>query len=225
MGCFDTFVGKIECPKCNKLVKIEEQTKSYDCLLSDFKVGDYIDKGNSNYFYEFDQYCQKCKETFKTYAIIRNGQLVGYSTDIAKIDIMSIENIEDGYQRRLDYEDMCKNGYGTQSKCTYTEKALKKDSVINVLGTDWFIDEIYKEVLKETENKALQSFWHCCYKDNFVYIVHDAAERKRIIISRNLPYTFVRAVDLENIEDYATDEEMFHIKYTIEMGCELIKIG
>ena len=62
MGCFDTFVGKVRCPHCKEDAHFYEQTKNYDCLMQDFKVGDYIDKGNANYFYKFEYTCQHCKK-------------------------------------------------------------------------------------------------------------------------------------------------------------------
>ena len=46
MGMFDTFLGTTQCPNCGSEVKLYEQTKNYECLMQDFKVGDYIDKGN-----------------------------------------------------------------------------------------------------------------------------------------------------------------------------------
>ena len=57
MGMFDTFLGTTQCPNCGSEVKLYEQTKNYECLMQDFKVGDDIDKGNLNYFYEFEQVC------------------------------------------------------------------------------------------------------------------------------------------------------------------------
>ncbi len=54
MGMFDTFWGEYKCPACGNIVKFEEQTKDYERILEDFYLGDYVDRGNRNYFYEFE---------------------------------------------------------------------------------------------------------------------------------------------------------------------------
>ena len=48
MGMFDTFIGEVVCPYCGEIHEFEEQTKSYDCTLDNFLIGDYVDKGNTN---------------------------------------------------------------------------------------------------------------------------------------------------------------------------------
>ncbi len=50
MGMFDTFWGEYKCPACGNIVRFEEQTKDYYCVLEDFYLGDFIDRGNRNYF-------------------------------------------------------------------------------------------------------------------------------------------------------------------------------
>lgn len=56
MGMFDTFWGEYKCPVCENIVRFEEQTKDYERILEDFYLGDYVDRGNRNYFYEFESY-------------------------------------------------------------------------------------------------------------------------------------------------------------------------
>ena len=73
MGCFDTFVGNIECPYCKEKIRFYEQSKNFECLMQDFKVGDYIDRGNANYFYKFKYQCSYCKKEITIYAAIRRG--------------------------------------------------------------------------------------------------------------------------------------------------------
>lgn len=104
MGMFDTFVGEIECPFCNKVNQIEEQTKSYNCLLRDFKTGDYIDKSNTNYFYQFDCYCKNCGTSFNVYAAIRRGQLVGYYPN--RFDICELDNIIDKTTKKQEHKQI-----------------------------------------------------------------------------------------------------------------------
>ena len=136
MGCFDTFVGNVECPHCKEDTRFLKQTKNYDRLLQYFKVGDYIDKGNSNYFYEFEYPCEHCKKNITIYAAIRRGQLIGYYTDVSNLDINSMENVEKNYQRNLEYKAMCKAGYGTD-KCIYGEnKSFAVGDTIHILDRD-----------------------------------------------------------------------------------------
>ena len=46
MGCFDTFVGKIECPHCKEQARFDEQTKNYDRITTmiDGQVKELEDK-------------------------------------------------------------------------------------------------------------------------------------------------------------------------------------
>ncbi len=110
MGMYDTFWGKYICPGCHKEIQFEEQTKNYERCLEDFKLGDYIDRGNRNYFYTFRYECPSCgKETGLSIGI-RHGQYVGvyFAEEARKIDPNTLENIEDDYQRHREYEDMCR---------------------------------------------------------------------------------------------------------------------
>ncbi len=111
MGRFDTFWGEYKCPVCGNKVKFEEQTKDYNCILEDFYMGDYMDRGNRNYFYEFESSCPKCHTAHNISLAIRRGQFVGvfFKNEADEINIMDLDNIEDGYQRRVDYERMCAN--------------------------------------------------------------------------------------------------------------------
>ena len=93
MGMYDTFEGKINCPICKKDFIFSEQTKNYECFLQTFKLGDYIDKGNRNYFYSFTYECPICKQDIKIYIGIRRGQIIGFFTDITNLNILDMDNI------------------------------------------------------------------------------------------------------------------------------------
>lgn len=224
MGMYDTFVGTIKCQHCGHETEIYEQTKNYECMLQVFKVGDYIDKGNRNYFYEFEQVCPDCKETFNVYAAIRRGQLLGYYTDISELDILKLDNIEDGYQRRIEYENMCRNALGIETKKTYTEEPIPIGREINVLNDSWVVDEIYQEVMEDIENERLKSFIKWIYKKNYIYVCHNKQGVKRIVVSRDEPYTSLKEYDFNNIEVSLKTEEDFLKKYTIQTGCKLVKM-
>ena len=161
MGCFDTFVGNVECPHCKEDARFLKQTKNYDRLLQYFKVGDYIDKGNANYFYEFEYPCEHCKKNITIYAAIRRGQLIGYYTDVSNLNINSMENIEENYQRNLEYKAMCKAGYGTD-KCIYEEnKSFAVGDTIHILGRDWIVETVFEERVKQNiDNELLLNFYN-----------------------------------------------------------------
>ena len=146
MGLFDTFWGEYKCPVCGNIVKFEEQTKDYYCVLEDFYLGDYIDRGNRNYFYEFESYCPKCHTAHDISLAIRRGQFVGiyFKEEANNINILDLENIEDGYQRRIDYENMCATKLGNECLKTKIKRKHVGES-INALKTDWLIEEVYAE--------------------------------------------------------------------------------
>ena len=106
MGMYDTFWGKYKCPNCGKEVQFEEQTKRYECLLEDFYLGDYVDRGNRNYFYDFVDVCPECGEQNEIYLAIRHGQYVGVyvGRESSEMEITKLDNIEDGYERRIMYD-------------------------------------------------------------------------------------------------------------------------
>lgn len=217
MGCFDTFVGKIECPYCKEQTRFDEQTKNYECLMQDFKVGDYIDKGNENYFYKFEYPCEHCGEEIIINAAIRRGQLIGYYTDTTNLDINSMENIEENYQRNLEYKQMCEDGYGFD-KCLYEDdKYFKLGEVIRILERDWIVEDIFEEQVREHNNERLFNFYKCMFKENRVYRVHDENGNKRLIVTRKYCPTLVTGlIGDENNTEYRA--------YMEQIGTELVKI-
>lgn len=191
MGCFDTFVGDINCTHCNKKIHFVEQTKDYECLLQEFKIGDYIDKGNANYFYEFDYPCAHCKENITVYAAIRRGQLIGYYTNVFNLDISSMDNIEENYQRNAEYREMCESGYGVDKNIYDKKKYFHVGDIIHILNRDWIVETVYEEQIKQDmENEGL-ILHNCIFKENKCYKVHDNKGNQRLIITRENELTYV----------------------------------
>ena len=221
MGCFDTFVGNVECPHCKEDTRFWEQTKNYDCLLQDFKVGDYIDKGNANYFYKFEYTCEHCKKNIIVYAAIRRGQLIGYYTGVSNLNINSMGNIEENYQRNLEYKAMCKAGYGTD-KCIYEEnKSFDVGDTIHILGRDWMVETVFEErVNQNIGNEQLLNFYNIRFRENRCYKVHDNNNNKRMIIIRKFEPTYVTGL-IDQTECQYIDE---YVAYCGQIGTELVEI-
>ncbi|WP_044937873.1 hypothetical protein [Pseudobutyrivibrio sp. LB2011] len=102
MGLFDIFHGIYKCKHCNLSFTFIEQTKDYERHLEDFYLGDYIDRGNRNYFYDFEYQCPICGTINRISIAVRRGQYVGvYASERTKsINILDLDNIEDGFYRK-----------------------------------------------------------------------------------------------------------------------------
>lgn len=148
MGMYDTFYGEIKCPICGKTHKIEEQTKSYDCALDEFLLGDYIDKGNANYIYPIDCFCETKEDhpMFHVGAIIRKGQLVKYVTgkELENADARDYDNIEDGYQRIIDYERDCAEAEGMPHEdFDFSKTPLVNGYKFIAFNVEWVVKGLY----------------------------------------------------------------------------------
>lgn len=215
MGCYDSFVGEIECPRCKNTIAFDEQTKNYECLMRCFKVGDYIDKANESYFYKFEYPCKCCNEIVSVYAAIVKGQLVGYYTNIDNLDIRHMSNIEENYQRNLEYRNMCEAGYGCD-KCFYNKDNLfDVGDVIHTLGRDWIVEDIYEERIQNTDDEKLLRFYNFLFCENRVYKVHDDNDNKRLIVSRDTQLTQI----VKTIDSYGEGQE-----YKSQLGTDLIHV-
>jgi len=148
MGMFDTFYGEIKCPYCNESHEFKMQTKSYDCTMSSLLLGDYIDKGNTNYIYEINSYCENTNQKFRIGIAIRNGQIVKYlvEDEIESTDIMNLENIEDGIGKRLQYEKVCReaNGY-PKEELSYELNPLTNGYKFIAFGVEWEVIKLYRQ--------------------------------------------------------------------------------
>ena len=148
MGMFDTFYGEVKCPYCNEIHEFKEQTKSYDCSMSSLLLGDYIDKGNSNYIYDFNSYCENTNQKFRIGIAIRRGQIVKYlvENEIESENIMNLENIEDGIGKRLRYEKVCReaNGY-PKEELSYELNPLVDGYKFIAFGVEWEVIKLYRQ--------------------------------------------------------------------------------
>ena len=148
MGMFDTFYGEVKCPYCNEIHEFEVQTKSYDCTMSSLLLGDYIDKGNANYIYDFNSYCENTNQKFRIGIAIRRGQIVKYlvEDEIESTDIMDLENIEDGIGKRLQYEKVCReaNGY-PKEELNYELNPLINGYKFIAFGVEWEVVKLYRQ--------------------------------------------------------------------------------
>jgi hypothetical protein len=160
MGMYDTFWGTYTCLHCGKEVEFEEQTKDFECLLEDFKLGDYVDRGNRSYFYEFTYECPECHAETDLSIGIKNGQYVGVflTSDAKSMNPEELENIEDGYKRKREYEKMCADKLGCETAVGRFDElvALKPGDTLRVLETDWKILEAYYE----EPRKGIMSMLH-----------------------------------------------------------------
>ena len=147
MGMFNTFYGEVKCPYCNEIHEFEEQTKSYDRLCDSLLLGDYIDKGNTNYIYDFNSYCENTNQKFRIGIAIRRGQIVKYlvEDEIESVNIMNLENIEDGIGKRLQYEKVCReaNGY-PKEELNYELNPLVNGYKFTAFGVEWEIVRLYR---------------------------------------------------------------------------------
>jgi len=172
MGMYDTFYGEIKCPICGKLHKIDEQTKSYECMLNEFLLGDYIDKGNANYIYSIDGYCNH--KWFSIGAVIRKGQLVKYITgnELQDADSRDYDNIEDGYQRRINYETACIEAEGTPNESDefdYNTIPLNNGYRFTAFSVEWEVIELFRK----TANSL--------YDVKYFYIIQSKEHDERIL--------------------------------------------
>lgn len=200
MGMFDTFWGRYTCLKCNHTVNFEEQTKKYYCVLEDFVVGDYVDRGNQNYYYKFASECPFCGEENPIALAIRRGQFVCIlpEQEADEIDILSFDNIEDGYARNRLYEQMCarKVGYERENLDRNIDlKLLKPGDTIDALKSEWIVDESY--IVRKRSMSALGSLWG----DKNVYKVHSEDGKRILCMQKGVPITLYEDQDLSNIND------------------------
>ena len=198
MGMYDTFWGSYKCPACDKTVHFEEQTYDYNCVLEDFVLGDYIDRGNRNYYYKFESYCPYCHEKHTIALVIRRGQFVGIFQDyeVDEINIEDFENIEDGYLRNRIYERMCSMMIGkelTPLEGTNEPEVLRPGEEIEALGTTWIVDESYIVRTKVEVHKAL-------WGEERVYKVHSGDTKRILSMQKKRPIHIYEDVDVASLK-------------------------
>ena len=233
MGMVDTFYGTYKCPECGKEVMFEEQTKDFECGLMEYKLGDYVDKANINGFYDFKYECPYCKEETNLSIGIKTGQYVGvYYTSVArKMCIEDLKSIEEGYQRKREYEEKCRNMLGDENLGRIDSDIidLKTGETINALGTDWEVLEAYKEeyadVPKSQREEALKRFF---YFPSFVYRVK-AGDIYRIIRLSLNPNMLTLSNDVfedgfDQLNETKEGNKTYKYKYHLQSRCRLVKL-
>jgi len=196
MGIFDTFWGNYKCDSCKTIFKFQEQTKDYENLLEDFYLGDYIDRENRNYFYDFEYECPKCKAINNISIAIRRGQYVDViSTEDSKItNILELDNIEDGFQRNRNYEKKCRDKFGPDERVNVDSFEQRHVSdYIDALGAKWFIKEVYTEQVKDgADDKLKREFF---YNNNYVYRVSNGDCSRIIKMDKYMSRIHVRVYE------------------------------
>lgn len=229
MGMFDIIRGKVKCPHCHEMHYMEANTKSYDCNMSTFRLGDYIDKGNSNYVIREHGYCIKDgSKSFLYYIIVRNGQIVCFYNDDelrTNGDIMSLDNIEEGIGEQIEYEEMCEMGVGI-AKELVPEKSKDINDTFTALGVSWTIREICKEeFVYNGEDERLKKLYEFWYIDNIIYKVTNEIHGDRII--RVLYPKYLHTPYYEIFYDKG-DYKQFSIdnpyNFVLQRGCVLSKL-
>ena len=231
MGMFDTFWGKYKCPNCEHTVQFEEQTKRYECILEDFYLGDYVDRGNRNYFYDFEHECPVCHSNNEVYIAIRRGQYVGVyvGRESSEMEITKLENIEDGYARRRAYDHICerKLGYDNPIKSDEPLEQRHVGDHITALKTDWEILEVYKEVL---DDDVLNSgrFFRSFYEDNFIYRVVSGEDRRIVAVRK---HEFTREIRTNvSLDDFTSELRTKYVgsenedAFVMQSQCKLVRI-
>jgi len=201
MGMFDTFVGDVVCPYCGELHEFQEQTKGYDCLLSEFYMGDYIDKGNANYIYTFDWFCDKDNsKVFDVGIAIRKGQIVKFLVneeieELKNSPLEVLDNIEDGLGKRLLYEKVCKEANGQpREELKFELNPLPEGFKFVAFGVEWEVIKLYRQKkgfrglayyyeIKSKEHglRIMESYEHTWYGDQISIITLEDAEKYKSV--------------------------------------------
>ena len=177
MGMFDSFVGEVPCPHCGESHEFEEQTKAYDCMLDEFHIGDYVEKGNVSYIYDFEWYCQKDKQPYHIGIVFKNGQIIKFVSSldqdyIEEINIAKLDNIEDGLGKRLLYEKVCREANGIpKERLEYELNPLTEEYKFIAFGVEWEVIKLYRQ--KEGFlSKDIEYYYEIKSKEHGMRILH-----------------------------------------------------
>jgi len=149
MGMFDAFYGEVQCPHCRDVHKFEEQTKQYDCILAEFLIGDYVEKGNANFTYKFEWFCEKDRDkTFDIGIAFHRGQIVKFlvNEEIETVNPELLDNIKDGLGRRLLYEKKCRKADGIPKEhLEYELNPLSEGYKFIAFEVEWEVIKLYRQ--------------------------------------------------------------------------------
>ena len=229
MGMFDTIYGQVKCPHCNKMSKFESQIKEYECMLSNYTIGDYIEKGNvtSAGLIEKDWYCTSCKKPFDVSIVFVRGQIIKFinNDELKEINVNNLENIEEGLGHRLEYEELCRQGIGyAKELLNLAEHPKNIGSRIKVLNQEWLITDVYKENLITDEHSRVYSLHELWFEDGFVYKVTNKLGDRIIRASEQRVFKGGYGVFYDKGDYKEYDHENPH-NFIIQFGCELVKLS
>jgi len=149
MGMYDTFLGEVKCPYCGETHEFEDQIKSYECSLENYHIGDYVDRSNTNYIHKFKWWCDNDRsKLFDVGIAIRKGQIVKFliNDEIETINIMDLNNIEDGLGRRLLYEKTCREADGyPKEELKYKLNPYSEGYKFIAFGVEWEVIKFYMQ--------------------------------------------------------------------------------
>lgn len=200
MGMFDTFIGEVKCPKCHKVFNFEEQTKDYECILADLKLGDYVSSPvyvhpscglpRRDYYYCFDYKCPSCGAE-STYAIvIKDLQIVDFITkeEATEEFLSAAHQIEPFFQRKKEWKNMAAKleGFDEFADAKYKKdeflSTLSKGDNIILFGKEFTIDKVYRASIADLPANAIYHIWY----DNAYFLKGHFPEGEERVVELNI---------------------------------------
>lgn len=101
MGMFDTISGEVKCNECDGVIYYEDQTKSYDCCLFNYTLGDILEHSGTGLdkYSMVDCQCSNCENTKrlgvftvndKFVAVLTEKQAAKFQEKLDKVDLTTI---------------------------------------------------------------------------------------------------------------------------------------
>lgn len=241
LSCFDTFVGEINCIKCGKKYKFEEQTKEFDCCMRELLLGDYICDSNRSFFYPFSYTCPNCGQTQEWVIAIKNGQIVSFfdkERTKEKDLLKKLHNIEKNYARNVIYRkrEICLLGEDTRSSTICFDEDgygstfdIGINKMITVFGEKWVIEAIYKVELNDEEDEPTltgpaRNFMQDLQKKTLVCKVHNCNLVERFLILTDLYFPMLKRPSIYDYDSSTVNKYEEDDYYVIPNHCHLTMV-